>query len=188
MNTITNPPYATSEVIVTVQRYDEPKIMIGVHQYNNGQYIAAPRLMGRSEAVQLVQNFLDDRPADWKDWEEYDPYVISLHDYAFERLVRGSLPIEFHNGWTNGDQEVLDRIRVFIKKGWIFEPKVPHCSKELRYRDAAGLDGGGSVQCLAVLFPDGSCPKENLHHDVFYANRSRTACYYGETHGTECKH
>lgn len=48
--------------------------------------------------------------------------------------------------------------------GWT--PGVAHCDRELRYIDEDGRDGGGSVQCLANLRPDGSCPRTADHNEM----------------------
>jgi hypothetical protein len=180
--TIINTEIASSEVLVAVQRYDSPEIRIGMHEYSNKRYVKAPQLMSRSEAVLKINAFLDE------DFEEIDPFQVSQFDGNMYVLIKGSLPIEFHKSWADGDQSVCDRIRVFVKTTGEYDPNVPHCSKELRFRDAAGLDGGGHVQCLSELYPNGTCPKTSLHHDVWIASRSRTECTYGENHVAGCTH
>lgn len=182
MTAINNADIATSDLLVTVKRIDSPRIKIGVHEYAGARYLRGPQLMSRSDAVQKINAFLDEG------FEEIDAFQVSMIDPEFYNLVKGSLAIGFHRGWIDGDPEMLDRIRVFVLPSGTYEPSRRHCSKELRFRDAAGLDGGGSVQCLSELYENGTCPKTSLHHDVFYANRSRTECYYGESHGAGCTH
>ena len=154
---------AYTDILVAVRRYDLPEVQIGLHEYSNKQYVNMPRLVDASEAaIQIDCFFLADG------YEEVDAFQIAMVDRDFYQLVEGSLPIEFHTSWGRGDVEMCDRIRVFVKNGAApWDPTAPHCTKELRFRDGAGNDGGGHVQCLSELYENGTCPKTSLHHDVY---------------------
>lgn len=54
----------------------------------------------------------------------------------------------------------------------LWRSDVPHCRKERRIVAADGTDGGGHYQCLTELNPDGSCPRESEHHDVYIRSLS----------------
>ena len=101
--------YMATEVLVAVQRYDEPEIMIGTHEFNRGQYATAPVLTGVPSADLKIQSYLDEG------FEPIDVFAVSQVDPGLYQLVRKSLPIEFHTAWSRGDVEMCERIRVFVK-------------------------------------------------------------------------
>jgi hypothetical protein len=185
MSTIRTSQIAHSELLIVVQRYDAPRIMFGFHEYQLGRHTNAPQLMGRSDAVQKIDAYLDAR-YEGEDWEEIDPVNIGQHDETFNWLVLRSLPIEFHADWLNQHPDMVNRVRAWSLADDDYQPAVPHCLKDLRFRDAAGLDGGGHISCLSETYSDGTCPKQALHHDVYIRTRDWTKCQ-PNSHVGSCK-
>jgi hypothetical protein len=65
---------------------------------------------------------------------------------------------------------------------------VPRCQKNLAGVERNGDYGGGYTSCLHRLNPDGSCPAEELHHDVWRAKLDAlTECGLG-IHLASCRH